>query len=114
MRSIFAWTALGLSCLTGVIPSPALRADTASEEAKYYEISSLPIPEGIVLEAGAQQLMPDGRLAISTRLGKIYMVENPQSRDLSKVKFVEFASGLHEVLGLAYRDGWLYCNGVVR
>lgn len=110
MRSIFAWAAVGVSCLTGGLFAPAARADLAAEEAKYYEISTLPIPEGIVLEAGAQQLMPDGRLAVSTRLGKIYLIDNPQSRDLSKVKFVEFASGLHEVLGLAYKDGWLYCS----
>lgn len=53
--------------------------------------------------------MPDGKVAVSTRRGEIYMVSNPLADDPAKdSKFVRFAHGLHEVLGLAYRDGWLY------
>ena len=53
--------------------------------------------------------MPGGKLAVSTRRGEIYLVENPLADDPGKQsKFVRFAHGLHEVLGLAYRDGWLY------
>ena len=34
--------------------------------------------------------------------------QRPRRDDLAAAKFTRFASGLHEVLGLAYRDGWLY------
>ena len=54
--------------------------------------------------------MPDGKLAVSTRIGDIWMVENPFSTTMKDVKWSRYASGLHEVLGLAYRDGWLYCS----
>src|SRR5690606_40663607 len=50
--------------------------------------------------------LPDGNLAISTRRGEVYIVENPTSPN---PYFRKFASGLHEILGLAYKDGALYC-----
>jgi hypothetical protein len=38
------------------------------------------------------------------------MIEGAFEDPPSHLKFTHFASGLHEVLGLAYRDGWLYCT----
>ena len=62
-----------------------------------------------MLEAGALEWMPDGKLAVSTRRGEIYLVSNPLSADpAGESKFSRFAHGLHEVLGLAYCDEWLY------
>jgi hypothetical protein len=87
--------------------SPA--ASKATDEDHFYRILTIPIPEGIVLEPGAMQWMPDGKLAVSTRFGDIYLIENPLQDPPSHVKFLHFAGGLHEVLGLALRDGWLYC-----
>ena len=53
--------------------------------------------------------MPDGRLAVGTRRGEIWMVHNPLGKDPAKdAVFTRYAEGLHEILGLAYRDGWLY------
>jgi len=49
--------------------------------------------------------MPDGSLAITTRRGDVYIVENPTS---AKPFFRKFASGLHEALGVAYKNGSLY------
>jgi hypothetical protein len=49
-------------------------------------------------------------MAVSTRLGEIYLVENAFEDPPTRVKFNKFAGGLHEVLGLAWRDGWLYCT----
>ena len=89
-----------------------LRADdkpaTPPTEADYYTMTPLPIPDGVVLESGALEMMPDGKLAVSSRRGEIWMVENPLSNNPADIKFKRFASGLHEVLGLAQRDGWLY------
>jgi hypothetical protein len=47
-------------------------------------------------------------LAVSTRRGDIYMVENALSDPPTDVKFHLFATGMHEVLGLAKKDGQLY------
>jgi glucose/arabinose dehydrogenase len=87
----------------------ARAAETPPSEGDYYKLATLPIPKGVVLEASALQLMPDRRLAVATRIGEIYMVENPFAENLDEVKFRLYASGLHEILGLTIRDGWLYC-----
>ncbi|GIW79559.1 MAG: hypothetical protein KatS3mg105_1366 [Gemmatales bacterium] len=87
---------------------PVLAADPTEDD--YYPITTLPIPKGLVLEVGGLCLMPDGKLAVSTRRGDIYLVDNPKADDLSQIHFTKFAGGLHEVLGLAYRDGWLYAT----
>lgn len=71
---------------------------------------TLPIPDGVALEAGALQWMGNGRLAASTRQGDIYMIDNALEEPPSNLKFTRFASGLHEVLGLAEKDGWIYCT----
>ena len=89
-------------------PHSTRAADPKEED--YYPIRSFTIPEGVVLEAGALEMLPDGKLAVSSRRGEIYLVENPLADDPAKAKFTRFASGLHEVLGLAYRDGWLYAT----
>ncbi|MBW3539415.1 MAG: hypothetical protein KY476_04025 [Planctomycetes bacterium] len=81
---------------------------TPPSEDNYYRIVRLPIPEGVVLEAGGLEILPDGRLAVATRRGDIWLVENAFADPPEDVKFHRFAHGLHEVLGLAWRDGWLY------
>lgn len=78
-------------------------------ENTYYTITRFAIPEGEVLEIGGIELLPDGKLAVCTRRGEIWMISNPFSKDPEKEsKFTRFAHGLHETLGMAYRDGWLY------
>ncbi|MFO0867638.1 MAG: hypothetical protein U0935_01700 [Pirellulales bacterium] len=83
-------------------------AQTTPKEDDYYRITSLPIPEGVVLEVGALEWLPDGRLAASSRRGEIWLIENPAADPPAQARFTRFAHGLHEVLGLAWRDGWLY------
>ena len=82
----------------------------AQKEEDYYRIVTMPIPQGVVLEAGGIELIPDGRLAVSSRRGDIYMVLDPHAKDPKKMKFKRFAHGLHEVLGLSWSDGWLYAT----
>ena len=62
------------------------------------------------MEVGSVELLPEKKLALGTRRGEIWTVENVQAMDVAKAKFTLFASGLHEVLGLAYKDGWLYAT----
>lgn len=95
---------------TGVVQGASRKSGAAEAENEYYQISTIPIPEGVVLEAGALQILPGQKLACSTRLGDIYIIEGAFNNPPRDVKFTKFASGLHEVLGLTARDGWLYCT----
>lgn len=80
----------------------------AKTEEDYYKILRFEPPANEVLEAGAIEVMPDGRIAVGTRRGEIWMIDNAYAEDPRQVKFSRFAHGLHEVLGLAQKDGWLY------
>lgn len=77
-------------------------------ESDYYNIVDLPIPEDIVLEAGGMDVMPDGSLAICTRRGEVWIIENPSQQNGNPPQYRLFAEGLHEPLGLTYRDGAIY------
>ncbi len=70
-------------------------------EQDFYEIKTLPIPKDLYLEVGGLATMPDGRLAVSTRRGEIWIVENPYQKNSHQTYYRRFASGLHEILGLA-------------
>lgn len=84
----------------------AAQTDTPASENDYYKIIKVPIPEGVVLEVGGLTKMPNGDLAASTRRGDVWMIENP---DAPRPNYRKFASGLHEILGLANKEGVLYC-----
>jgi glucose/arabinose dehydrogenase len=90
-----------LSAQTNAVPTPPKEED-------FYRIISLPIPDGVVLEVGALELLPGNRLAAASRRGEIWIIDNPAADNPEQVKFTRYAEGLHEVLGLAWRDGWLY------
>ena len=96
-----------------LMASVILAAGKADEEAEYYRLVNVPIPEGVMLEAGAIQHFGQQRLAVSTRLGEIYFIDGAFAAEPTpaKVKFTRYASGLHEVLGLSTRgDGWFYAT----
>lgn len=82
----------------------------APKQEDYYKVVPIPVPEGIILEAGGLDFMPNGKLAVSTRRGDIYMVSNALDETANNETFSLWARGLHEVLGLAYADGWLYAT----
>jgi glucose/arabinose dehydrogenase len=82
----------------------AFAQETPSEE-DYFDIANVRTPEGILLEVGGLTLLPNGNLGVATRRGDVFIVENPTS---SNPYFRQFATGLHEVLGLTYKDGALY------
>lgn len=80
----------------------------AADEDDYYKLLRYETPANEVLEAGAIEIMPDGKVAVGTRRGEIWMIDNAYDADPTKAKFSRFAHGLHEILGLAQKDGWLY------
>lgn len=94
--------AAGLLILAG----QTSRAQESPKEEDFFKIMKVTAPEETLLEVGGLTTLPDGNLGIATRRGDIWIVENPTSR---KPYFRKFASGLHEVLGLTYKDGALYC-----
>ena len=95
-------------CLAPTTLAAGVYAQALPTEDDYYKMVTLPIPEGVVLEVGGLAVMPDGRLAVSTRRGEVWLVENPTMAGGAPPHFKRFARGLHEALGLAYRDGALY------
>ena len=77
-------------------------------EDDYYKIITLPTTEGMLLEVGGITTLQDGRLALCTRRGDVYLVENPEMTNGTLPRYKLFASGLHEPLGLASKDNALY------
>ena len=77
-------------------------------EDDYYKIITLPTTEGMLLEVGGITTLQDGRLALCTRRGDVYLVENPEMSNGTLPRYKLFASGLHEPLGLASKDNALY------
>ena len=103
---------LALSCTIALVLAcaalPAHGEDPTEDD--YYPIVEIPIPEDINLEVGALEWLPDGILAVTTRRGDIYLVENVLAEDTSTVKFQKFASGFHQPFGLVQKDGFLYAT----
>lgn len=77
----------------------------APQEADYYPITSMNIPDEIVLEASGLTFNDDGQLAVTTRRGEVWLITNPES---DEPVFERFGQGLHEPLGIAYRNGAYY------
>jgi cytochrome c551/c552 len=85
--------------------SLSLAAQESPKEEDFFKILRVPAPEGTLLEVGGLAMLPNGNLAVSTRRGDVFIVENPTSQ---RPYFKKFASGLHEILGLTYHEGSLY------
>ena len=69
-----------------------------------YTLESLALPPGVKMEASGLAALPDGRLAVATRNGEVWLFKmdgSPPRR---------FASGLHEPLGLSFHNGALYAT----
>ncbi len=83
------------------------RWGTAERERKYYPITQVPITEELVIEAGAFELHPDGRVIVGTRRGDVFFVsgidKTPPEPD-----YHLYATGLDEIFGLAWKDDALY------
>ena len=94
-------------CLV-IVSGMAAAAEPAPVENDFYRLTTFSIPDGVVLEVGSIELLPDGRLAVSTRRGEVWLASEPFADDPAQMKWTRFAHGLHEVLGVSYRDGWLY------
>jgi hypothetical protein len=103
--SLFA--ALAIHHSTARAEEVGSRWGTEEREREYYPIVNVPIPQNLVIEAGAFCTLPDGRVAVGTRYGEIYILS-----DIDKKKpnpsYQLYATGLDEIFGLAYKDGAFY------
>ncbi|MCJ8164383.1 hypothetical protein MKJ04_05965 [Pontibacter sp. E15-1] len=94
---------LTAASITGICAAAVAQESPMEED--FFRIAGVRSPEGALLEVGGLTVLPSGDLGISTRRGDVYIVENPTTQ---RPYFRKYASGLHEILGLAYKDGSLY------
>ncbi len=83
-------------------PSPfcgRYRSCRRSDEDDYYPISRFEIPKDVVLEAGAFWLMPDGKLAVASRRGEVWMITDPFAKEVKATQFKRFCPWLHVSAG---------------
>lgn len=88
--------------LTLIASAGAVLADNP-----HYTREEIPLPEGEVMELGSIALMPDQKVAVTTRRGDIWVCSGAYGDDLSKVTWQKFAEGVHEPFGMFWRDGEL-------
>ncbi len=106
-----AWLLMVTVVYTALLkPGTSIRAEEQRlpTEDDYYPITRFEILPGEVIEASSFQLLPDGRMAVASRRGEIWLIQDPFAKEVRAAQFQRFAQGLHEVLSLAEKDGWLY------
>ena len=91
--------------LTPLLLAPVL-ASAAPTQDEFYVREEFPLPPGEVMEGGSIAIMDDRRVALSTRRGDLWICDGAFG-DVTDAKWTKFATGLHEPLGMAYRDGWI-------
>ncbi len=75
------------------------------QQIEYYYRQEIPLPFGEVMEIGSIALMPERRIAVTTRRGDLWICSGAYDKDLSKVIWKKFAQGLHEPFGLSFQKG---------
>ena len=80
----------------------------AQEDPALWTVDYLTPPEGARLEVGGIAFLEDGRMALSTRRGQVWLVENALADDPAEARFSLFADGLFEGLGLHAEGNQLY------
>jgi cytochrome c551/c552 len=98
---------LTLLILVALVTTSMAQSKLPTED-DYYKITTIPAPEGVLLEIGGVATLPDGRVAVCTRRGDVWVIENPTMVNGDAPRYTLFATGLHEPLGLVYKDNALY------
>lgn len=99
--------ALGLLAMPVCAEEVGDRWGTADREREFYRVVEVPMPKDEVIEAGAFEVLPDGRIAIGTRRGDVFFVSGIDAVR-PEPKYEKFASGLDEIFGLAWKDDALF------
>jgi hypothetical protein len=85
--------------------SVSLWFNSFAAENDFYKLTAVPFPKQLKLEISGMAALPDDRMAIAIRKGEIWIAEKLST---GKPVYKNFASGLHEPLGLALHKGDLY------
>jgi len=99
-----------------------LAGSAHGDEADYYSITELFTSrtlshsrdktwkpgKGIAMEVSGLDVLPDGRVAVAIRKGEVWLIGNTDARDLKELTLQQFASGLHEPLGVLHHKNSLY------
>ncbi len=80
----------------------------AATQSDFYLRQEIPLPPGEVMEIGSIALMPEQKIAVTTRRGDLWICSGAYADDLTKVTWKKFAENLHEPLGMFWKAGWLY------
>lgn len=100
--------------LATFLAASLLAASTALAQSPedYYRILTYELPPGLNMEASGLAVLPDGRLAVAIRRGEVWILDKPLAEPptAAAVGYKLFATGMHEVLGLAWHDGALYAT----
>lgn len=107
MKSIHLTLLVLLISSGGIGSFVQAQSEMAKKESKYYQIVNVPIPDEIQLEVGGLALIDDDKLGVSTRRGEVWVIDKPYSKN---PVYQRFAHGLHEPLGLNYRDASFYLS----
>ncbi len=101
-------TTASLHTAEPAVPLPSPEAMNPVND--YYRVVTLESPKDLQLEASGLAVLPDGKLAVAIRRGEVWIIQNPQAEPptVANLGYKLFASGMHEVLGLAYHEGDLY------
>jgi azurin/glucose/arabinose dehydrogenase len=84
-----------------------LQSAMAKKEAEFYKIVNVPIPDDVLLEVGGLALTDKDKLGVSTRRGEVWLIDKPYSLTPT---YKKYASGLHEPLGLNFKDNSFYLS----
>jgi hypothetical protein len=77
-------------------------AASGQTQSDYYRIETYDLPQGVNFEASGLAVLPNGKLAVGLRKGEVW-IEGEKG-------FKRFATGLHEILGLAWHEGALFAT----
>ena len=90
-----------------IVLAALLTVSVFADESDYYTITDMQAPDGENVEVGGIDFGPDGAVYVCTRHGDIWRVQDPFG---DEPKWNVWARYLHEPLGLAWHDGWLYAT----
>ncbi|MDO5972348.1 plastocyanin/azurin family copper-binding protein [Flavivirga aquimarina] len=107
MQKTITLTALVVFFCIGQLSFSQSKSSIIKKEAKYYKIVDVPIPKDVILEVGGLALTDDDKLGVSTRRGEVWLIDKPNSKTPI---YNRYAHGLHEALGLAYKDNGFYLS----
>lgn len=102
------WIVASAAILASMVMPCALLAEDVGErwgteerEREYYPIVNIPMPKDTVIEAGAFAILPEGRVAVGTRHGEIFILDGIDAEKPNPT-YHRFASGLDEIFGLTW------------